>query len=354
MGVFSKDGGSADAATDARPPKDGGKREPKNALVPSGPTRERKPVTGTCVAKQGEADHDLRRTLGRPACRDEQILEARDASGSPRYACVMARGADARAPLPLIVMFHGPEGTPAQVDKRSNWKKLAAKFDMTGDPAHAGFVMLMPQGRLLRRDRSGAIFDTEFVGDGNVDVDTVDLFVAQLAKRGLVDARRVYAVGDSKGGRMAATWAMLRADKVAAFAAYGSDAPTAAWTCADVPPPPALLLYRACDAVAPCDAVEDWIHAREKAQAETVAIRLGDGNQEELHCAMRNKCTKTKGTANHERWPKGREEDILRFLAKHALSADAPPASDPARDPTEDAAAPEPPPTTAPPPSATP
>ena len=48
----------------------------------------------------------------RPACRDEQILEGRDADGSPRYACVMARGADARAPLPLIVLFHGPEGTP--------------------------------------------------------------------------------------------------------------------------------------------------------------------------------------------------------------------------------------------------
>jgi poly(3-hydroxybutyrate) depolymerase len=351
LGVFSKDGGSADAAADARPGKDGGKREAKNALVLPGPTRERKPVTGTCVAKQGEADHELRRTLGRPACRDEQILEGRDADGSPRYACVMARGADTRAPLPLIVLFHGPEGTPAQVDKHSNWKKLAAKFDMTGDPAHAGFVVLMPQGRLLKRDRSGAIFDTDFIGDGNVDVDTVDAFVAQLTKRGLVDARRVYAVGESKGGRMAATWAMLRADKVAAFAAYGSDAPSAAWTCADVQPPPALLLYRACDAVAPCDAVEDWIHAREKAQTETVAIRLGDGNQEELHCAMKNKCPKTKGTANHERWPKGREEDILRFLAKHALSADATPApaADPAVDPSTEPSTPD-----APAPSATP
>ncbi len=38
---------------------------------------------------------------------------------------------------------------------------------------------------------------------------------------------------------------------------------------------------------------------------------------------MKNKCSKAKGTSNHERWPKGREEDILRFLAKHALSSDA-------------------------------
>lgn len=322
LGVYDKDAGP-DAPADAKPLKDAGKKEPKNVAVTPGPTKERKPTSGACLAKQGEADHDLRRTLGRPACRDEQIIETRDSDGSPRYACLMARGADARAPLPLIVLFHGPEGTPAQIDKRTNWKRLAAKFDMTGDPAHQGFVVLMPQGRLLRRDRSGAIFDSDFTGDGNVDVETVDKLIADLTKRGLVDARRVYTVGESKGGKMAAMYAMLRSDKVAAFAAFGSEAPAVAWTCTDSPPPPALLMYRACDAVAPCDAVEEWVHAREKAQAETVAIRLGEGNQEDLHCAMKNKCSKAKGTSNHERWPKGREEDILRFLAKHALSSDA-------------------------------
>lgn len=348
LGLYDKDGG-ADAGSDgaARPAKDGGKR-PSAALVPAGPTRERKPVSGTCVAARGEADHELRRTLGRPACRDEQILEGRDADGSPRYACVMAKGAEARAPLPLIVLFHGPEGTPATIDKRTNWKKLAARFDMTGDPAHAGFVVLMPQGRLLRRDKSGAIFDSEFIGEGNVDVATVDAFVEQLTKRGLVNPHRIYTVGESKGGHMAATYAMLRADRVAAFATFGSDAPPAAWTCAEAPPPPALLLYRACDAITACASVEDWLHAREKLSAETVAIRLGEGNQEEMLCAMKNKCGKHKGTVNHERWPKGREEDILRFLSRHALSSEAAP-------PAESAPpAATPPPAESAPPAATP
>jgi len=322
LGVFAKDAGS-DAPADARTPKDGGKRDAA-APAPASPTRARKPVTGTCVAARGEADHEMRRTLGRPACRDEQILEVRDADGSPRYACVMARGAEARAPLPLIVFFHGPDGTPATVDKRTNWKKLAARFDMTGDPAHAGFVMLMPQGRLLKRDRTGAIFDSEFVGEGNVDVATVDQLIEQLSKKGLVDTRRIYTVGESKGGHMAATYAMLRADRVAAFAAYGTDAPPASWTCADVPPPPAFLLYRACDAVTACSSVEDWVRTREKASAETVAIRLGEGTQEEVHCALSNKCSKVKGSALHARWPKGREDDMLRFLARHTLSSDAP------------------------------
>lgn len=325
LGVFDQDAGAdaADAAADARA-KDAGKPA-KAPAVPAGPTKERRPVTGTCVAKQGEADRELRRTLGRPACRGDEILETRDADGSPRYACLMgARGAEARAPLPLIVFFHGPEGTPATVDKRTAWKKLAAKFDVTSDPAHGGFLVLLPQGRLLRRDRTGAIFDTDFIGEGNVDVALVDQLIADLTKRGLVDARRIYTVGESKGGLMAATYAMLRADKVAAFATFASDAPSASWTCADTPPPPALVMYRACDAITACDSVEQWVRAREKAQAETVALRLGDGTATELHCAMKNKCTKTKGTVNHERWPKGREEDILRFLAKHALSSDAP------------------------------
>lgn len=328
MGVYDKDAGTgADAAAAARSAKDGGKRDKPQAVAP-GPTKERKPVTGTCVAKQGEPDRELRRTLGRPACRGDEILEGRDADGSPRYACVMgARGAEARAPLPLIVFFHGPEGTPATIDKRTAWKKLASKFNLTGDPAHAGFIVLLPQGRLLQRDRTGAIFDTDHIGEGNVDVATVDQFVEVLHQRKLVDRRRIYTVGESKGGRMAATYAMLRADKIAAFATFASDAPPAAWTCDDAPPPPGLLLYRACDAVTPCESVEAWARAREKARAETVSIRLGDGTGEELHCAMKAKCSKGKGTANHERWPKGREEDILRFFAKHALSAAEPAAS---------------------------
>jgi poly(3-hydroxybutyrate) depolymerase len=321
MGVYERDAGAGDAATDARATKDAGKRD-KPQAVGAGPTKERKPVAGTCVATQGEPDRELRRTLGRPACRGDEILEGRDADGSPRYACLIgARGAEPRAPLPLLVFFHGPEGTPATIDKRSEWKKLAAKFAVSGDPAHAGFVVLLPQGRLLQRDRTGAIFDTDHIGEGNVDVATVDQFIEVLHQRGLVDRRRVYAVGESKGGLMAATYAMLRADKVAAFAAFASEAPPATWTCADTPPPPALLLYRACDAVTACDAVEAWARAREKAQAETVSIRLGEGSGEEIHCAMKSKCSKVKGTINHERWPKGREEDILRFFAKHALSA---------------------------------
>ncbi|MEZ4308686.1 MAG: hypothetical protein R3F14_11630 [Polyangiaceae bacterium] len=345
MGVFDKDAGSvADAAASARPRKDGGKPG-KAPAVPPGPTKQRSPVTGTCVAKQGEADRDLRRILGRPACRGDEIIETRDAHGSPRYACVMGgRGADTRAPLPLIVYFHGPELTPAQIDKRSTWKRLASKFNLTGDPAHPGFVMVLPQGRLLRRDKSGAIFDAEHIGEGNVDVALVDELIGTLEKRGLVDRHRIYTLGESKGGLMAATYAMLRADKVAAFAAFASEAPPASWTCENVPPPPALLMYRACDAVTACDAVEAWARAREKQSAETVAIRLGDGNAEELHCAMRNKCSKAKGTANHARWPKGREEDVLRFFAKHALSSDAVPgvpadpsaATEPPPDPTAD------------------
>ena len=43
-------------------------------------------------------------------------------------------------------------------------------------------------------------------------------------------------------------------------------------------------------------------------------------DEEEPHCALKNKCSEIKGAANHRRWPKGREEEIVKFFAKHTLS----------------------------------
>jgi poly(3-hydroxybutyrate) depolymerase len=250
------------------------------------------------------------------------VLEWRDADGSPRYACVVApRGVEARAPLPLVVFFHGPEDDPTSVDKKTGLRKLAARFDLSGDPAHVGFMVLSLQGRALKGGR-GSVFDTDFTGATNVDVAAVDHFVEELASKGLVDRRRIYALGNAEGGTMAATYAMIRADRVAAFAAYATEAPRASWSCGG-PPPPALMIYRACDDAAPCETVERWLRARDAASAETPWVRLGAANEEEPSCAVRNKCTKSKGSMHHARWPKQREEQLLRFFASHALALPA-------------------------------
>ena len=41
---------------------------------------------------------------------------------------------------------------------------------------------------------------------------------------------------------------------------------------------------------------------------------------DEPNCALKNKCSAIKGGANHRKWPKAREEEILRFFARHTLA----------------------------------
>jgi hypothetical protein len=118
---------------------------------------------------------------------------------------------------------------------------------------------------------------------------------------------------------MAATYAMMRADRVAAVATYASDAPRASWSCPG-PPPPTLVVYRACDHIAPCASVERWMRARDALGAETSGLRLDNTTGDEPSCSLDRKCTVVVGTALHRRWPKAREDDMLRFFARHTLS----------------------------------
>lgn len=332
LGVFERDAGAAD---DGGTPAQARRGEGPGATAvpePTKPPETRQPTEGSCVAEQGSPRRELRKTLRRPPCRAAQVLETRDAEGSPRYACVITPpGVETRAPLPLIVFFHAEGDTPTSVDKKTGLRKLGASFNLTGDPAHAGFIVLAPQGRAFKspsqaeRERGGsthtpiAPFDAEFTGESNVDVTTVDHFIDELLARKLVDPRRIYALGASYGGHMAATYAMLRADRIAAFATYGSDSPPAEWACPG-PPPPAMVVYRACDDLFPCESVERWLRARDALSSHTPFLRLDEANRDEPHCALRRRCTAKKGALNHARWPKSRETDILRFFAGHALA----------------------------------
>jgi poly(3-hydroxybutyrate) depolymerase len=225
---------------------------------------------------------------------------------------------ETRAPLPVVIFFHAEDDNPTGVEKRTGLRKLGGQVNLTGDPAHAGFLVLAPQGRALQ-GKPGSQFDTVATGPDNVDIAAVDHFLGELSSRGLVDRARVYALGMSAGGHMAATYAMVRADRVAAFATFAADAPPAAWACPG-PPPPAMVLYRACDAVVPCESVERWLRARDAQSAETPYLRLGEDGRDEPHCALRRRCPEAKGRVHHNRWPRPRENDVLRFFAGHALA----------------------------------
>ena len=274
-------------------------------------------VRGPCLAPSGEASHTDERRARRPSCRRAEILEHRGPDGAPRYACVFPpTGVEKRAPLPLIVFFHGQDESPGKVARETDILDLGGELDLTGDPKHRGFLVLAPQARRIQL-RVG--FDLGYVSPENEDVRATERFIDELAKRGWIDPRRVYAVGSGKGGEMAALWTMLRPDRVAAFATFGSDASHLKWTCPSEPPP-AAVLYRACDAVTSCLDVEQWLAAREQQHAPTLAFRLNAANLTEPSCDLdASSCTKSSGEGNHYRWPKGRDRAVLEFLSRFSL-----------------------------------
>lgn len=313
-GVFEKPQPSASTAGS-------GSARASASAAPVAPPRERDRESG-CVTDKGSPITDVKRTVGRPACRSAEILEWRDSAGSPRYGCLYTPpDLEKRSPLPVLVYFHGSEpglDDPSSLSKLTSLRQKQAQTDITRDPARAGFVILGVQGRALLPGNVGATFDLEHVSRQNLDVAAADHFVDVLEERGIADKKRIYAVGTGRGGSMAINYAMIRADRVAAVAAFAPLPPAAVWSCAG-PPPPAVVYYRACDRVVSCDVVEDWLGLRSQSSADTKAVRLGDDGHAETNCTPKNNCSEKKGLANHGRWPKTREKELLEALSQHTL-----------------------------------
>ncbi|MBI4699595.1 MAG: hypothetical protein HY744_00270 [Deltaproteobacteria bacterium] len=318
-GVFEREVGP-DASARGAP------AEPSAAVPDAGPATPRVPAlrrtapAGPCVLPDGRARAPQARPAGRPACRSARVLEWRDRDGTPRYGCVLGpRDAAERAPLPLLVFFHGEDDSPAAVDRKTSLRRQSARADLSGDPRRQGFLVLAPQGRRLEPGPDGRLrFDADYAGPDNADALAVDHFVEALAAEGLVDRRRIYAVGDSAGGKMAALYAALRPASIAAFAVYGTDGSGAQWSCASEPPP-AAIVYRACDDVTPCEQVERWLEQRRAAGAATFALRLGAEGASLPNCVSRASCKARAARAAHARWPKSREPDVLDYLARYTL-----------------------------------
>ncbi len=313
LGVFERDA-AADAPVEAS--SAASSAASSTAAVEALPTLKRKPVAGPCLLARGEPRKSDRRVARRPACRGARIVEWRDPQGTPRYACIYAPSdLERHAPLPLVLFFHGEIHTPTVVHRETGLRRRARKMDLIGSPTRRGFVLLAPQARRIDDELR---WDTDYPAPDNPDVLTVDHFMAELEREGAVDRRRVYALGASAGGEMAAMVAMLRPERVAAFALVASAPSKLHWSC-EGSPPPATVVYRACDAIVPCADVEAWLGERQQAGATTVSLRLGAGKAEEPHCALGNRCRRSRGTANHHRWPRSREPELLEFLARYQL-----------------------------------
>ncbi len=327
-GVFdrSKKRDAAPATTGSRRAKSATLRKtasPKHdagAALP--PAVRRSPPVGPCakLATDPAAVEPLRgysRPAGRPACRGARILEWRDPYGTPRYGCVYGpRDLERRKPLPMVLFFHGELDRPSAVHRKTRLRRHCRKLDLSGDPQRRGYLLLAPQGRRMKL--ADIRFDTDYLASDNVDLLTVDHFVDLLLREGVVDREQVYALGESAGGQMAALYAMMRPRLIAAYGTFGADASKLVWSC-EGSGPPAAVLYRACDATTSCKQVERWLAARRANGAPTWSLRLGVGNKPEPHCTFSNRCSEKKGAANHYRWPKYREKELLEFLSRYTL-----------------------------------
>lgn len=310
QGVF--DGQSAPSATAA--PSASPSATSSAPVLP--PVRERDRIAGPCVASAGQPAEPARRVGKRPACRRARVLEHEDGARIPRYACVFEpSNLDKTKPVPLIIFLHGEYDDPTAVHRKTRLRRRDHEMDLTGDPDHVGFVTLAPQARRLGKSLR---WDVDHVSRDNDDVVAIGTFIETLVGEGTVDRRQIYAIGESRGAVMANLYTYLYPEQVVAFGGFAA-APSYDWSC-DVAPPPAAMLYRACDADVPCADVERWLLSREKMRAPTMSWRLGSASKEEPSCALSDRaCGPKKGKANHQRWPKRREAEVLEYLSRFSF-----------------------------------
>lgn len=130
---------------------------------------------------------------------------ARSRSVERRYLVYLPAGYDGRAPLPLVLEFHGSGGTPEGQLAASGLSAVAdaERFAIVAPEALGGRWNVPPDA--TRAD----------------DVQLVRDVLGEVEAAVCVDRRRVYATGFSGGGRMASQLACDLSERVAAVAPVG-------------------------------------------------------------------------------------------------------------------------------------
>jgi len=152
-------------------------------------------------------------------------------------------------PAPLLLVFHGFTGSPADVEEQTGFTELAEEH---------GFLVAYPEGegrpRSWRADPRRGDRDVEFVRD----------LVAAISAEVLVDPGRVYAAGMSNGGAMAARLACDASDVIAAVGTVAAPYPLI--DCEDSRPVPLVAFHGTADLIVPYEGVEplfprveDWL-----------------------------------------------------------------------------------------------
>ncbi len=280
-----------------------------------------------------------------------EYLTWKDSMGTPREACLrIPPQASSAAPLPLLVFLHGSlfPGDPQTVLTGFDRDFLSA--DLSADPARPGFILLMVEGRDKRHhypypDDHAWGYDNWYRNfdrsdpDMNVDAATIDHFIDQVLKRGIVDDNRLYLTGWSNGAAMAMLYA-LNTPGIAATAVYSNPDPFT-----DVEDPcaqepfgnnlrPIMTIHNDCDIIGICMTGAEALRDKMRAvmpQVEYQSLILdGLGNAVDAcdaSCGYDSSdplSMVTIGAVRHLIWPRSRNADLYRFLRDRPWSDQVP------------------------------
>lgn len=267
-----------------------------------------------------------------------------DPSGEARRACLITPpNAPAGVPLPLLVWLH-PSLFPQDSIVLTGIIEQMGRADLTGDPARRGFALLLPAGRDTEHfypfpDNRGLGWDNWYRNFErgtpalNVDVATIDHFIAAAKAATPVDPKRVYLSGWSNGAAMAQLYA-LNTPGIAAAAVYSSPDPyrDIKDPCAQAPfatqLTPLMDIHNACDILGICQTGAKFHEdlGKRYPSLKQKPVIINSLLQPVQSCAAL--CANQAivpgglsiGTLNHLRWPVNQNDEIFAFLREHPLN----------------------------------
>lgn len=270
-----------------------------------------------------------------------EVLRLNDPGGAPRIGCLhIPANTSAISKRPLLVFLGGAiyPGYPEAL--KSNIVGMSHNADLSGDATRPGFILLTIEGRDTEHyyptnsTNKGLGWDNWYRNLNrndpaiNVDVASIDSFMADVEARGIVDLRRKYITGWSNGAAMALLYGM-NTPGIAATAVYTSPEPFSDVQdpCAQTPfasnPRPLMTIHNSCDLYGFCQTGS--VGFRDKVRAALPSVELSSiiiNAQQRQVASCEARCagsTNRRGTLPHARWPLQWNDALLAFLRARPL-----------------------------------